>query len=536
MFPQDSLSDGAASHEQSEKREYAISVSDLGLKYNRKVQALKNVTLRILRGEHLSVVGPSGSGKTTLLGCISGRLGRSEGCVDCTKKVATIHQDLRLVEQKTALDNVLHGTLAKIGLIRSLFGFTRSDKERAIELLKRVGLSDRINTPVGRLSGGEKQRVAIARALIQDPEVLLADEPVAALDEVNSHKIMRLIRDLAHERELTVISVIHDRVLAKLYADRIIEMKSGEVVSDQLDPSASSTSGSIPSDSRYNEATPQLLVSSSQVVENQYATAGFERSSLALTVLVSILVFAAYVWTVQGLKISTHSFESIFFGLAQFIGGLVPSSMAELEQIPWAILFGSLLETIQMAILGTTFGVLFACPLSALAARNIGPRWVSRSVRLMLNMIRTVPSLIWALLFVAAVGLGPIAGVGALIAYSVGFLSKFFYESFESVAPGAPEALREIGASGIQRFMHAVWPAARPGILSSSVFMFEYNVRAASILGVVDAGGIGFYIKEYIDFRFFPAVTAALIMLLAVVLVLDIISNRLRVKWHKSFS
>ena len=169
-------------------------------------------------------------------------------------------------------------------------------------------------------------------------------------------------------------------------------------------------------------------------------------------------------------------------------------------------------------------------PLSALAAKNVGPRVICQITRFILNAVRTVPSIIWALLFVAAVGLGPLAGILALVAYSIGYLSKFFYEAFELVDPAPPQALKEIGANGLQRFRFAVWPQAVAAVLSSGLFMFEYNIRAASILGIVDAGGIGFYLKQYIDYRFFPAVTAGLLMILVLVLAFDWLSSKIRNK------
>ncbi|MCL4141734.1 UNVERIFIED_CONTAM: hypothetical protein GTU68_066624, partial [Idotea baltica] len=150
--------------------------------------------------------------------------------------------------------------------------------------------------------------------------------------------------------------------------------------------------------------------------------------------------------------------------------------------------------------------------------------------RLFLNTIRTVPSLIWALFFVAAVGLGSLAGVLALSLYSLGYLSKFFYEAFENVDPRPATALQEIGASGLQQFSFAIWPASASAILSSCIFMIEYNVRAASILGLVDAGGIGFYMKQYADFRAFPSLLACLSLILVVVITFDVLSAKIRSK------
>jgi len=158
----------------------------------------------------------------------------------------------------------------------------------------------------------------------------------------------------------------------------------------------------------------------------------------------------------------------------------------------------------------------------------MGNRFVSSLTRSLLNGIRTIPAIVWALLCVAALGLGPLAGVCALTAYSTGYLTKFFYEAFENVDPKPVSALKEIGASSSSAFIHAVWPAAKPALLTSVLFTAEYNVRSASILGIVGAGGIGFYIKEYIDYRFFPAMTAALVMILVVVLILDAASGIIR--------
>jgi phosphonate transport system permease protein len=183
---------------------------------------------------------------------------------------------------------------------------------------------------------------------------------------------------------------------------------------------------------------------------------------------------------------------------------------------------------VQMSLIGTTVGVLIAFPLAALAARNVGPRLLQGAVRQLLNIIRTIPSLIWALIFVAAVGFGPLAGVLALTFYSLGYLTKFFYESFEAADTGPQGALEELGASGLQRFTHAVWPAALPAAASSCLFVLEYNVRAASVLGIVDAGGIGWHIKHFLDYRNFPAAIACLALVLAVVIMLDAVSTRVR--------
>jgi len=496
----------------------AVSTRDLRFSYWRGCEALRGVDLHVPACQHLAVVGASGSGKTTLLRCLAGGLAPACGQVSCAGRIATIHQDLRLVEERSALQNVLHGSMGRHSLFRTLFWFPADEKRRALRLLQRVGLSHRVFSPVKKLSGGEKQRVAIARALMQEPTVLLADEPVSALDDVNKHSIMRLLRELSVEKRLTLVTVLHDSALAETYADRIVRLEDGKLVDDGETLKPWTPKKKVVEE--VERSGEERVLTPLEPVREKISAWKFICGALA-----AVFVYA---WAVKGIGISERDLEGIWGGMFGFLLQLLPTSFAELSQIPWVQLGASLVETVQMALIGTTLGIFLSWPLAALAAKNSGPAFIRTPMRFFLNAVRTVPSLIWALMFVAAVGLGSVAGILALVAYSVGYLSKFFYEAFEAVQPGPPEALREIGASGLQRFLHAVWPASRPAILSSSLFMFEYNVRAASVLGVVDAGGIGFYIKQYIDFRFFPAVLVSLLMLLIVVLVLDAISCRVR--------
>lgn len=504
-----------------------LVLQGVSLKYRGNVRALSSVSLQAWSKQHIAIMGPSGSGKTSLLGCISGRIDATSGSITRTGRVATIHQDLRLVGQKTALQNVLHGAIGRHSLLQTLVRFPENERKLAKELLCRVGLCDRAHTRVRRLSGGEKQRVAIARALMQNPSILLADEPVAALDEQNAVSIMQLLNDLAAERNLTIISVLHDFSLAKAYADRIVRLVDGRVAYDAPNEYRTALVESFkPSVDEYEQEeqnSPESAVEGPRAVSEPPTLLASWKFFFCVIAAVCI-----YAWAVSGLRIGARDFEGMLGGLAGFLGGLLPKSVQELRDIPWGTLSSSLVETLQMALVGTTLGVLISWPLAALAANNVGPKFLRPGVRFFLNVVRTVPSLIWALLFVAAVGLGPFAGVLALAAYSIGYLTKFFYESFESVDPGPPDALKEIGACGPERFFHAVWPAALPSVLSSSFFMLEYNVRAASVLGIVDAGGIGFYIKQYVDYRMFPAVTASLLMLLVLVVFLDSLSTWIR--------
>jgi phosphonate transport system permease protein len=531
-------------------RATVIAARGLRVTYAGGVCALDSVAIDVAQGEHVVILGASGSGKTTLLRCLASRLAPQEGTVECRGRIATIHQDLRLVRQLSARRNILHGSLGRHGMLGTLLRFPAVERHRAGELLRRVGLEHRASLRVSRLSGGEQQRVAIARALMQDPCVLLADEPVASLDEANAHHIMALLRDLCREHNLALVTVLHNPQLARQYADRIIRLDRGRIAGeyaccqpalngDVVLPEACEPCAGIPCELQAappegprsalqtptinSTKVPQVSPSSS-LPPSLDPTAG----SIWRFAGIAALALIVYAWAIRGLGIRGDQLADAVPGLWGFAKSLLPTSSAQLAAIPWGTLLVSLIETVQMSLIGTTVGVVIAFPLAALAARNVGPRLLQGGVRQLLNLIRTIPSLIWALIFVAAVGFGPLAGVLALTFYSLGYLTKFFYESFEAADTGPQGALAELGATGLQRFIHAVWPAALPAALSSCLFVLEYNVRAASVLGIVDAGGIGWHIKHFLDYRNFPAAIACLAMVLAVVIVLDAVSTRVR--------
>lgn len=507
----------------------AVCVRGLCVAYGSQPGILDELDLDVHAGERLAILGPSGSGKTTLLACIAQRIRLQAGDVRTLGPVALIHQDLRLVPQASVLANVLHGSLGRATV---LLGFPPHERAAAIDLVRRVGLGHRLHARVSTLSGGEQQRVAIARALMQQPAIILADEPVASLDPVTARQILALLTDLASEREVALVAVLHDPALAREFCSRTLYLDRGRLSATcplPLAPSARSTPaarcGAQPCD---HASTAPHAPSATPTPPDPLAAIdgrGLRPWTLALLALVVVIVYA---WAFAGIGVDRAQLAQAPAGLAAFLRDLWPASFAQLAELPWAQLAAALLQTIQMSLIATTLGAVLALPLAFLAARNLAHPWVSRGVRQLLNVIRTLPALVWALLFVAAVGFGPLAGVLALIAYTLGYLTKFFYEAFESAATGPQDALALIGASRFRRLVHAVWPAALPLLASSSLFMLEYNVRAASILGIVDAGGIGWHIKHYLDYRHFPAALACLALVLVVVIVLDAVSTRVR--------
>ncbi|MDZ4768839.1 MAG: phosphonate ABC transporter, permease protein PhnE [Chloroflexota bacterium] len=201
---------------------------------------------------------------------------------------------------------------------------------------------------------------------------------------------------------------------------------------------------------------------------------------------------------------------------------------SELE-IGWLPILTAVFETIQMAVIGTLGAVLMALPLSILAAHNTSPHpAIYQVTRLILNFLRSIPELVYALLFVAAVGLGPFTGVLALAFGSVGSLSRVFAEAIEQIDPAQVNAVRATGAGGLQTFIYAVMPQAFPLFISYAIIYFESNVRHATILGYVGAGGVGFLLFKYTGTSDYSKVLGAALVLVVAVTIIDRLSSRLR--------
>jgi phosphonate transport system ATP-binding protein len=214
-------------------------------------KALNSVDLEVPSNQVLALIGPSGAGKSTMIRCINRLVEPSSGSailgdVDLTKlgsgalrkerrRMGMIFQEYALVERLTVMENVLSGRLGYVGFWRSLFRkFPQSDVDEAFRLLDRVGLLEMADKRADELSGGQRQRVGICRALIQDPALLLVDEPTASLDPKTSRQIMRLITELCAERNLAAIVNIHDVALAQMFVQRIVGLEKGTVVFDGL--------------------------------------------------------------------------------------------------------------------------------------------------------------------------------------------------------------------------------------------------------------------------------------------------------------
>lgn len=196
---------------------------------------------------------------------------------------------------------------------------------------------------------------------------------------------------------------------------------------------------------------------------------------------------------------------------------------------PYPTVMTAIIETVQMAIIGTAGAIILALPFGLLAARNTSPHpWVYQTTRMILNANRALPEIVYALIFVAAVGLGPFGGVLALAIGSMGSMGKLYAESIESIDPQQVLALRATGANRILTFLYSVMPQALPVIASYSLLLFESNVRSASILGLVGAGGVGFIISKYLALFQYQKLMGAMILLIITVTIIDRISDYLR--------
>ena len=233
-----------------------LQIQHLTKVYPNGTQALKDVSFEVPDREFLVIIGLSGSGKSTLLRCINRLIEPTSGKIifdgeDITaakgaeirrirRQIGMIFQQFNLVKRSSVMDNVLSGRLGYVRTFPSLVGlWSAEDHQRALDSLEQVGLAEKAYVRADSLSGGQQQRVGIARALMQEPRVMLADEPVASLDPVLAHTILRYLEQLNKERGITVLCSLHFLDLVHRYASRVVALKDGELVfegtPDQID-------------------------------------------------------------------------------------------------------------------------------------------------------------------------------------------------------------------------------------------------------------------------------------------------------------
>ncbi len=228
-----------------------VKVRELSKTFPDGTRALNDVTLTVKEGEFISILGLSGAGKSTLLRCINRLVEPTSGTVkvdgrdvtaaasdelrEIRREIGMIFQQFNLVKRATVLTNVLSG---RLGFVPTAWAFANrfrpGDYDDAMANLERVGIASKANQKAGELSGGQQQRVAIARALMQQPKLILADEPVASLDPATSHSVLKYLEAVNRDDGITVLCNLHVLSLARRYATRVIALKGGELVFDGL--------------------------------------------------------------------------------------------------------------------------------------------------------------------------------------------------------------------------------------------------------------------------------------------------------------
>lgn len=226
-----------------------IQVEGLEKSYNSTTKVLKDINFTVETGEFVSIIGPSGAGKSTLLRCINRMVEINKGkiyfegvdVVSLKKKelrklrtnIGMIFQHYNLVPRLTVIENVLHGRFGYKTTMQGIFGrYTEEEKEQAFFLLEKLGIADHAYKRCDQLSGGQQQRVGICRALIQNPKLILCDEPIASLDPKSSKIIMDHLKSVTAEMGITCLVNLHQVEVAKSYSDRIIGLNKGEILYD----------------------------------------------------------------------------------------------------------------------------------------------------------------------------------------------------------------------------------------------------------------------------------------------------------------
>jgi phosphonate transport system ATP-binding protein len=228
-----------------------LRIQNLRKVFPNGVVAIDDLSLEVPDGEFLVIIGLSGSGKSTLLRCINRLVEPTAGKIwldgveltalppnqlrEARKRIGMIFQQFNLVKRSSVMTNVLSGRLGSVRPLQSMFGrFPPQDYHRAYANLERVGIPEKAYQRADTLSGGQQQRVAIARALMQEPTLMLADEPVASLDPATSHSVMKYLEEINRQDRITVICNLHFLSLARRYATRVIALKAGRIVFDGL--------------------------------------------------------------------------------------------------------------------------------------------------------------------------------------------------------------------------------------------------------------------------------------------------------------
>ena len=489
-----------------------LEAAHISKRFGSRPQVLTDVSFGVEPGEFVSVIGPSGAGKTTLFRILNGTLPCDGGevCIDgqpfsrargrakraVQKRIGTIYQDFALVEPVSCRQNVLNACLPDMALPAALLGlFSRAQIAEAERLLARVGLADKCDEPVCDLSGGQKQRVAIARALMRRPALLLADEPVASLDPVTGRQILALLQDIQRTEGVAILMNSHNLDPAPWPARRADRARQRAC--------------------RRDGCRPRAHLRRRGKRGRAMTRARGRRWARALGVLA---LFVLAFWL-------TGCDPAVFWArrahLRDIVSQLFPPDWSYLSAI-----VAPLLATLRMSVTGTALGVLLALILAPLCAANLPcPAPVRRILRFLVQVLRSFPALILALLATFLFGLGTFSGTVAITLFTLAVMTRMTYEDIETLTLAPYRALCAMGASPARAYARAVVPEIASGYLTNALYLLETNVRHSAILGYVGAGGIGLLLNEKISWREYGRVGAILVCLFVTVCCIEWLSH-----------
>ena len=530
-----------------------LAIQNLSKTYDRgKTHALQNVSFAVERGEFVVVIGSSGAGKSTLVRCINRLVDPTSGAVvfdgenicdlpsyrlqKIRSQMGMVFQHYQLIGSATVYKNVLHGRLGHVSYWRSLLGlYSQADKKNAHHLIDSVGLGSHTHKKATTLSGGQMQRVGICRALMQEPKLLLADEPIASLDPTTAEVVMTHLKQATHERGLACICNLHQVDFAKRYATRIIGMKAGQVVFDGTPQALSdemiayiygqSTDGdegesdTVPTViSGENALTPPVDVSNNHA-KKQPLFASVKRLGAWFAVLAMVASALFF------LDVSPWHMVQAFPDLFHFFGdNFWPANFTGISANTQAIV-----NTLLFAVVATYVSSGLAFIMALFMTRHTNPFAPVRvSVLGLMSLLRNVPMLIWATLLVFIFGIGNVVGVVALIFTTLGFLARSYAETISELSTHKLEGIRSTGASYLQVLTHGLLPEFTPAWLNWTLFTLEVNMRASAVLGMVGAGGLGLLIQTTLDWRHFRRAMALVMILVGMVLAIELLCHWLR--------
>lgn len=278
-------------------------------------------------------------------------------------------------------------------------------------------------------------------------------------------------------------------------------------------------SGTRPPGDMDYRARLEALLDSDMTPAQRYRHFAFQTATF---LVIGIVLY----WTAVDTNVSVGEFIQGIPAIADYLGRMYPP---DLQYAP--LIWQPTIETIEIATWGTLIGIILGLPLGLMAARNISPHLaVYGSARFILNSLRGVSELVFALIFVSAVGLGPFPGILALGLHNAGMLGKFYAEAIEAIDPGPMEALNATGATWLQTVVYAIIPQVTPHFITYNLYRFEVSIRSATVLGLVGAGGIGFHLLTSIRLFDYQETAVVLIVIILLVVITDYLGARLRAR------